>query len=178
MLAPLCDIPSPFHAKRPVKGLDTFIYRVPATSYFPPEGVSSPQKSLTAGFGMRPGVTSPTNHRNTGHDKHEKDIMRKNRKVCNVYIRQHFPDKSFLQHTCAIIIPRLAYQETRQRISTPRLNASLRFHLVPINLIISEEFQTIPHLEVGFPLRCFQRLSIPNIATRPCSWRNNRYTRG
>ena len=30
----------------------------------------------------------------------------------------------------------------------------------------------------GFPLRCFQRLSLPNIATRRCSWRNNRITRG
>jgi len=93
-------------------------------------------------------------------------------------IRRHFPNKKSMCNTPRGIKPRLAQEETRQRISTPRLNASLRFHLVPINLIISEEFQTIPHLEVGFPLRCFQRLSIPNIATRPCSWRNNRYTRG
>lgn len=93
-------------------------------------------------------------------------------------IRRHFPNKKSACNTPRGIKPRLAQEETRQRISTPRLNASLRFHLVPINLIISEEFQTIPHLEVGFPLRCFQRLSIPNIATRPCSWRNNRYTRG
>ena len=33
-------------------------------------------------------------------------------------------------------------------------------------------------LRRGFPLRCFQRLSLPNIATRRCSWRNNRITRG
>ena len=32
------------------------------------------------------------------------------------------------------------------------------------------------HLEVGFPLRCFQRLSTPEIATRPCRWRDNRRT--
>ena len=32
--------------------------------------------------------------------------------------------------------------------------------------------------EVGFPLRCFQRLSRPHIATRRCRWRDNRYTRG
>lgn len=30
----------------------------------------------------------------------------------------------------------------------------------------------------SFPLRCFQRLSRPILATRRCSWRNNRYTRG
>ena len=36
----------------------------------------------------------------------------------------------------------------------------------------------ISHLEGGFTLRCLQRLSLPDLATRPCSWRNNRYTRG
>jgi hypothetical protein len=36
----------------------------------------------------------------------------------------------------------------------------------------------IPYLEAGFPLRCFQRLSLPHIATRRCHWRDNRYTRG
>ena len=33
-------------------------------------------------------------------------------------------------------------------------------------------------LEAGFPLRCFQRLSDPNVATRLCCWRNNRSTIG
>ena len=36
----------------------------------------------------------------------------------------------------------------------------------------------IPYLEARFALRCFQRLSLPNIATRRCRWRDNRYTRG
>ena len=34
------------------------------------------------------------------------------------------------------------------------------------------------HLEGGFTLRCFQRLSLPDLATQLCSWRNNWYTRG
>ena len=34
------------------------------------------------------------------------------------------------------------------------------------------------HLGACFPLRCFQRLSQPTIATRRCSWRNNRDTSG
>ena len=34
------------------------------------------------------------------------------------------------------------------------------------------------HLEGGFTLRCFQRLSLPDLATQPCSWRNNWCTRG
>ena len=33
------------------------------------------------------------------------------------------------------------------------------------------------HLQASFPLRCFQRLSLPYIATRQCHWRDNRYTR-
>ena len=35
-----------------------------------------------------------------------------------------------------------------------------------------------PNLGAGFPLRCFQRLSLPNVANRPCHWRDNRHTRG
>ena len=34
------------------------------------------------------------------------------------------------------------------------------------------------HLQACFPLRCFQRLSLPHIATRRCDWRHNRYTSG
>ena len=33
------------------------------------------------------------------------------------------------------------------------------------------------HLQASFPLRCFQRLSLPHLATRQCDWRHNRYTR-
>ena len=39
-------------------------------------------------------------------------------------------------------------------------------------------FAGISHLEGGFTLRCLQRLSRPDLATRPCPWQNNRYTRG
>ena len=34
------------------------------------------------------------------------------------------------------------------------------------------------HLRVGFTLRCFQRLSLPDIATQLCHWRDNWCTRG
>ena len=30
-----------------------------------------------------------------------------------------------------------------------------------------------PGLEVGFPLRCFQRLPVPNVANQRCPWRDN-----
>ena len=57
-----------------------------------------------------------------------------------------------------------------RRISTPRLNALLHVHLEPINVVIFHGSQTIPHLEDGFTLRCFQSLSVPDIATRQCPW--------
>ena len=34
------------------------------------------------------------------------------------------------------------------------------------------------NLGAGFALRCFQRLSLPDAATRPCTWRYNRLTGG
>jgi len=56
-------------------------------------------------------------------------------------------------------------------------------HLEPINsdalarsesdftsdLVFFQE-SVLPNLEVGFPLRCFQRLSLPNLATEQCPW--------
>src|SRR5258706_8781711 len=36
----------------------------------------------------------------------------------------------------------------------------------------------LAHLEVGFPLRCFQRLSGTDIATERCPWQDNSYTIG
>ncbi len=70
------------------------------------------------------------------------------------------------------------FPNRNRTISTPRLNTLLCLHLVPINVIISYVSQTIPYLEAGFPLRCFQRLSIPDIATGQCFWQNSPHTRG
>src|SRR5918999_79041 len=68
-------------------------------------------------------------------------------------------------------------------ISTTRLNTSLHLHLWPINLVVYQESYSLngdgrSYLEASFPLRCFQRLSLPYIATRQCPWQDNRYTRG
>ena len=69
--------------------------------------------------------------------------------------------------------------ESFRVISIARLpNTSLRFHLQPIYVIIFNVPSWNTHLEVGFALRCFQRLSIPNIATQQCNWRHNWYTSG
>ena len=63
-------------------------------------------------------------------------------------------------------------------ISAARLNASLRFHLRPIDVVVSHGPQRRPHLGAGFALRCLQRLSHPDAATRLCAWRRNRHTVG
>ena len=62
-------------------------------------------------------------------------------------------------------------------ISTSRLHSLRNFHLKPINLVVSEGSKS-SHLGGGFALRCFQRLSFPNIATQRCRGRDNWYTRG
>ena len=63
-------------------------------------------------------------------------------------------------------------------ISTGPLNALLRLHVPPINVVVfhgpySLEGDGEPHLEVGFPLRCFQRLSRPGVANQQCRWHDN-----
>ena len=69
-----------------------------------------------------------------------------------------------------------------QSISTGQLKMSPFFHLQPINLVVFKGSYYIKygktHLKGGFPLRCFQRLSFPYIATLHCHWHDNRYTRG
>ncbi len=68
-------------------------------------------------------------------------------------------------------------------ISAGQLHASQRFHIRSIkhmfymrssvNLITRS-----PHLGDGFPLRCFQRLSDPNVANQPRLWQDDWHTRG
>ena len=63
-------------------------------------------------------------------------------------------------------------------ISAARLNVSPRSHLRPIDVVVSHGPQRRPHLGAGFALRCLQRLSAPDAATRQCAWRRNRLTVG
>ena len=63
-------------------------------------------------------------------------------------------------------------------ISTSQLNVLPRLHPWPIDVMVYHGSQARPGFEGGFPLRCFQRLSRPYIATLRCRWRDNRYTRG
>ena len=68
-------------------------------------------------------------------------------------------------------------------ISTARLRRLPALHLPPINVLVSNGPSEVlrpgsARLGGGFPLRCFQRFSRPDLATRRCPWQDSRYTRG
>ena len=76
----------------------------------------------------------------------------------------------------------LSKKQDARAISTGQLHASRRFHLQPIDEVVylgpSGLASGRTYLKAGFPLRCFQRLSLPHIATLLCRWHDNRSTRG
>ena len=63
-------------------------------------------------------------------------------------------------------------------ISTSQLNALLHLHLWPIDVVVFHGSQGRSCFEGGFPLRCLQRLSCPNIATQHYRWHDNWSTSG
>ena len=73
---------------------------------------------------------------------------------------------------------RFARIKAERAISTGQLHALLRFHTRPINVVVYHGSSGRPGFEVGFSLRCLQRLSRPHIATQHCRWRDNCSTRG
>ena len=68
--------------------------------------------------------------------------------------------------------------QANRTISTGKLNGLPHLHTRPINVVVFHGSQGSSRFEVGFPLRCIQRLSRPYIATLHCDWRHNRSTRG
>ena len=74
------------------------------------------------------------------------------------------------------------YGQASRSISTGQLNASLRLHLQPIDLVVYQGPLALAggrsYLGACFLLICFQQLSRPNVATQRCPWRDNWYTRG
>ena len=63
-------------------------------------------------------------------------------------------------------------------ISTSQLKALPLLHLWPIDVVVFHGSQGRPCFEGGFPLRCLQRLSCPNIATQHYRWHDNWSTSG
>jgi hypothetical protein len=73
--------------------------------------------------------------------------------------------------------------QAARAISTARLSMLPCVHLPPINVLVSNGPSEglrpgSAGLGGGFPLRCFQRFSRPDVATRRCHGRDSRYTRG
>jgi len=68
--------------------------------------------------------------------------------------------------------------KNERSISTGQLNDLHRLHTQPINQVVFLGTSGMINLGVGFPLRCLQRLSHPNVATQLCSWQNNWCTSG
>ena len=79
---------------------------------------------------------------------------------------------------CSGLSLRMKGSEANRVISTGKLHTLLRFHTRPINVVVFHDSQGRTSFEGGFPLRCFQRLSRPHIATQLCRWRDNWSTRG
>ena len=66
-------------------------------------------------------------------------------------------------------------------VRTGRLRRSPAVHARPIDLVVFQEPTHDcwkPHLGGGFALRCLQRLSSPDLATRRCPEQDSRHTRG
>ena len=62
--------------------------------------------------------------------------------------------------------------------STPYGASTLNLSTLSSSRSLTSLCYEILHLRTGFTLRCFQRLSLPDADTRPCRWRDNRYTGG
>ena len=89
---------------------------------------------------------------------------------------------SFSAHAIAFFRKRMGIgnesNQDNRAISTGKLNALPHLHTRPINVVVYHGSQGRTRFEVGFSLRCLQRLSRPYIATLHCSWRHNSSTRG
>jgi len=86
--------------------------------------------------------------------------------------RPQRPFNGFLKGYCM-----LSGVKHQRFISTARLKALLPLHLQPIKVVFFDQ-SVSSNLEVGFVLRCFQHLSLPNLATQQCPGRDSWYTRG
>lgn len=60
------------------------------------------------------------------------------------------------------------WNQAIRMISTGKLHMLPHFHFQPINVVVFHDPSGKTHLGRSLALRCFQRLSLPHIATRPC----------
>ena len=77
-----------------------------------------------------------------------------------IYYLREITDETLSRYR--LILTSTAYLSSQERfraISTGRLNTLLHLHLLPIDVVVSHDPLRKSHLEDGFALRCFQRLS-------------------
>ena len=98
-------------------------------------------------------------------------------RLCPEMCRSFFSVRAIRILSNAMGIGNESNQDNRA-ISTGKLNALPRLHTRPINVVVYHGSQGRTRFEVGFSLRCLQRLSRPHIATLHCRWRDNSSTRG
>ena len=88
---------------------------------------------------------------------------------------------SSLASACISFLPE-PLRSSPRRISIGQLNTLLCLHLRPINVIVYDAPYSSrderSYLRGSFTLRCFQRLSRPDVATQLCRWHDNWCTRG
>ena len=141
--------------------------------------VSSPRRGLTSLFGMGRGAP-PRHSRHLSLERHFQG-ERAGR-------RAHKRRTARARGSAIAFVPAIAWPEGRRgnpraaasfrAISAARLNGSPRSHLRPIDVVVSHGPPRRPHLGAGFALRCLQRLSPPDAATRLRAWRHDRHTVG
>ena len=150
--------------------------------------VSSPRRGLTSLFGM--GRGAPPRH--SRHSSLCGMSRRKRESVHGTCPSLPFRTLLHTRYTIASCfslrisfglaqgpaggVPRAA--ASFRAISAARLNVSQRSHLRPIHVVVYDGPPRRPHLGEGFALRCPQRLSRPDAATRLRAWRHDRHTVG
>ena len=77
--------------------------------------------------------------------------------------------RSLQGHSRSLVISNSKNRNQAERmISTGQLHTLPHFHFQPINVVVFDDPSGKTHLGRSLALRCFQRLSLPNLATRPC----------
>ena len=147
-----------------------------ATTYSPALAVPSALERFTAEFEMGSGGGAPP--KSPGKRSICNDLVLFLHAVCSFCI--DFTKRGRCP-VFGLIHERTLINESNQAdraISTGKLHVLPRFHTQPINVVVYDGSQGKTSFEVGFPLRCLQRLSLPHLATLHCRWRDNRSTRG
>jgi hypothetical protein len=67
-----------------------------------------------------------------------------------------------------IVWQRFRWNQADRMISTGKLNMLPHLHFQPINVVVFDDPSGKTHLGRSLALRCFQRLSLPHLATQPC----------